>query len=404
MSRIVIDARLESGRAGGLEQAIQGLVAGLSETAGDTDGDEIVVVGWSGLDLWVRLQSSVSDVRMEHVAPPTAGRAARALRGNPLGRAMLPRLATMRARVEHVPTSSGALESFEPDVIHFAHQRGELTECPSIFEPWDLQHLHYPELFSTAEYERRERWYRALCDDASLVVVHCHSVRRDLMRWYGMAEERMAIVPMASVLRLGTPLDGDASARRRQRLAVPSRYALFPAQSWPHKNHLRLVAALRILRLRGLDVPVLCPGATRANVAAIVAAASDAGVADLMVFPGHVPSDDLRALYDGATLLVFPSLHEGFGLPVIEALDAGVPVVCSRIDSLVELAGDAALYLDPLSSESIADGIAAIWRDDAAADRLGRLAAARGAQFSWEATARAYRSLYKRVLAVGAPA
>ncbi|MEO5837172.1 MAG: glycosyltransferase family 1 protein [Acidimicrobiales bacterium] len=401
MSRIVLDARLESGRAGGLEQAIQGLVAGLSQTR-EVDGDEIVVVGWTGLDSWIEPSARGPGMRVEHVPGPVAGRAARLLRGNAVGRAVLPSLATMRARADHGPPNGSPLEAFEPDVIHFAHQRGEITRYPSVYEPWDLQHLHFPEHFSSAEYSRRDRWYRALCDDAAMVVVHCDAVRRDLTRW-GIADERIAVVPMASVLSLRPALDPDEAGRRRERFALPPRYALFPAQSWPHKNHLRLVRALKLLRGRGVGIDVVCPGATRSNVATIRAAAVEAGVADLVHFPGHVPTDDLRAMYEGAALMVFPSLHEGFGLPIIEALDVGLPVVCSRIGPLVEVAAGAARYFDPMSSESIADALVSVWSDDDAAERLARFARKRAAQFSWAATARAYRSLYKRVVNVGSP-
>jgi glycosyltransferase involved in cell wall biosynthesis len=260
-----------------------------------------------------------------------------------------------------------------------------------------LQHLHFPDLFTNAEYARRQRSYRTLCDNAAIVVVHCEAVRNDLIRWYEIPKEQIAVVPMASVFSLGAPLHPVEAARRRERLALPQRYALFPAQSWPHKNHLRMVTALQLLRGRGLEIPVVCPGATNSNLAAIRAAAAEAGVSGLLRFPGHVTTDDLRAMYAGAALLIFPSLHEGFGLPVIEALDTGLPVVCSRIDALVELAQDAAQYLDPSSSESIADALASVWSDDGTACRLARLARERATQFSWATTARAYRSLYKRV-------
>jgi glycosyltransferase involved in cell wall biosynthesis len=402
VSRIVIDARLESGRAGGLEQAIQGLVAGLTETGEEQGGDEIVIVAWSGLDEWIPQPTTGSGVRITHVPPPAAGRAARMLRATAIGRAALPRLVAMRTRADHGPAGASALESFEPDLVHFAHQRGELTRLPSVYEPWDLQHLHHPELFAPAERARRERWYRSLCADAVVVVAHCDAVRRDLIHFYGLEDDRITVIPMASVLRLHGVLDPDESLRRREMFAVPSRYALFPAQSWPHKNHLRLIEALRILRARGLDVPVVCPGANDANLASIRIAVSEAGVGDLLIFPGRLAVEDLRALYDGASMLVFPSLHEGFGLPIIEALDVGLPVVCSKIDSLVELAADAARYFEPTSAEAIADAVHDVWCDDGMNERLRRLATERASHFSWRDTACAYRVMYKRVLSVGA--
>jgi glycosyltransferase involved in cell wall biosynthesis len=141
--------------------------------------------------------------------------------------------------------------------------------------------------------------------------------------------------------------------------------------------------------LRGIDVPVVCPGATRPNVATIVAAASDAGVADLFAFPGHVPSDDLRALYDGASLLVFPSLHEGFGLPVIEAFAHGKTAVVSSSGSLPEAAGGLVSCLDPNDDDAWVAAIGRRLHDPAIVAEEERRVASGFAWPSWPTAAAA---------------
>ena len=392
MMRVVVDCRIEPGRFGGIEQAMRGLVSGLART--DDEHVDVRVLSWQGMDAWAHASAEdASHVNIESIPPPTSRGLVRQVRSHAIGRRLLDYTQDLRSRHRGVPRSDGVIESLEPDVVHFPHQGAALTSAQSIYEPWDLQHVHLPELFTMAEYLRRERWYRAFCEQAAQVVVHSSSVRRDVIERYGIDAGRVRVLPMGSALELVGELDRHASTRRRHELGAPPRYALYPAQSWPHKNHRRLLEAVAQLRSAGCVVPVVLAGATNA-MSELDAVARDLGVRDLVYLPGRVSDLDLRALYDGATCLVYPSRHEGFGLPLVEAFGAAVPVVCSSIDTLREVAGEAAEFVDPLDTEAIAAGIRRVWTDADRADELVSLGAARRTHFTWEATGAAYRSLY----------
>ncbi len=390
--RVVVDCRIEPGRFGGIEQAMRGLVSGLART--DDEHVDVRVLAWQGMDAWIRAWAEgASYVTIESVPPPTSRGLVRHVRAHALGRRLLDHTQDLRSRYRSVPASDGVIESLEPDLVHFPHQGAALTSARSIYEPWDLQHLHLPELFTMAEYLRRERWYRAFCEQAAYVVVHSSFVRSDVIDRYGIDAARVSVLPMGSALELVGELDAHQSTRRRLELGAPSRYALYPAQSWPHKNHRRLLEAVALLRATRCAVPVVLAGATNA-MSELDATARELGVRDLVHLPGRVSDLDLRALYDGAACLVYPSRHEGFGLPLVEAFGAAVPIVCSSIDTLREVAGDAAEFVDPLDAEAIAAGIRRVWTDADRADELVSRGAARRSDFTWEATGGAYRSLY----------
>ncbi len=395
MTRVVVDCRIEPGRFGGIEQAMRGLVTGLARS--DDALVDVRVLAWQGLDEWIRPSvDGASHVAIESVPPPTSRGMVRHVRAHALGRKLLDHTQDLRSRHRGVPVSDGVIESLAPDVVHFAHQGAALTATASIYEPWDLQHVHLPEMFTMTEYLRRERWYRAFCEQAQHVVVHSSSVRLDVIERYGIDESRVSVLPMGSALELVGALDADASARRRADLAVAPRYALYPAQSWPHKNHRRLLEAIALLRRSGCPVPLVLAGATNA-MSELDAAARQLGVRDLVHLPGRVSDLDLRALYDGAACLVYPSQHEGFGLPLVEAFGARVPIVCSSIDTLHEVAADAAEFVDPLDAESIAAGLRCVWTDAGRAGELIARGSARRRHFTWEATGAAYRGVYAAV-------
>ena len=145
-------------------------------------------------------------------------------------------------------------------------------------------------------------------------------------------------------------------------------------------------------------MPLVLAGATNA-IAELDAAARELGVRDLVVLPGRISDLDLRAVYDGATCLLYPSQHEGFGLPIVEAFGAGVPVVCSSIDTLREVAGDAAELVDPLDVDAIAAGLHRVWSDANRAHELVIRGTQRAKQYTWEATGVAYRALYASIAA-----
>lgn len=404
---IGIDARLEPSRHGGVEQWVIGLASGLSTL---TDGPEryrfLVYPGAGG---WLAPYLSGPASLVEAADGPPADDLPSRVRRR-VG-AALPWLRWLWRRISRagalrvtdagaLPPAEGTLEAMGVQLIHFPFQSGTSTPLPTIYQPWDLQHRHLPDFFSPSTIRWREETYRALCANAALVVTASRWTKRDVMDSYGVPAERIAVVNVPPPLSAYEQVSDEELPEVAARLRLPSRFLLYPAQAWPHKNHLRLVAAVARVRERGLDVPVVSTGRVSGEVAEIERQARRAGVGDLVQFTGFVGPSDLDAVYRLAAGLVFPSLFEGWGLPIVEAFASDLPVACSNVTSLPDLVGDAAIVFDPVDVAAIASAMETLWTDVERRDELVRRGRARVAGLTWPGAARRMRAHYRRVLGV----
>ena len=392
----VIDARLVSGHHGGVEQVIIGLAHGLSSLDGD---DEFVFHCFDGQSAYLEPYVH-GPCRMVVTPRPFRQRAAH----------RLPALAAVGRRVRRglvsetdsapVPPSDGTAERLGAEVVHFPRQDGYLTQIPSIFHPHDLQHVHLPDFFTAAERRHRDLWYRTLAKQASLVSVTSEWGKRDLVANLGLPPGKIAVIPLAPALAAyGSPLVDTERERLLGSLGIVRPFALYPAQTWPHKNHLRLVGALRKLHDRGVIVDLMCTGAPNEHTAAVETAVGSAGLREHLRLLGYVSEDQLKALYASARCLIMPTLFEaagGFG-PVAEAFLAGVPVACSNVASLPEQVGDAALLFDPLDEDAIAGALERLWTDAGLRDELVRRGRQNIRHFSWDRVARTFRAHYRKL-------
>jgi glycosyltransferase involved in cell wall biosynthesis len=179
---------------------------------------------------------------------------------------------------------------------------------------------------------------------------------------------------------------------------LPLSFSFYPAQTWEHKNHLRLLEALALLRDRnGLEIHLVCTGKQNDFWRIIKKRVYELRLQNQVHFLGFVDATELRALYHLAQFVIHPSLFEGGGLPILEGFREGAPVACSNVTSLPEYAGDAALYFDPTSVESIADALCRMTTDVDLRESLRQRGVARVRQFTWERTAKTYRALYRKV-------
>jgi glycosyltransferase involved in cell wall biosynthesis len=388
--KVCIDARLPGGLFGGVEQVVIGLAAGLSKL-GDGDEEYLFLVH-PDHDAWLEPYLSgpcrALHTRMDHPGQRGPRRIRQALRER------LPPDGLRRA----VIASDGTAERAGADVIHFAIQEAFTTEIPSLYQPHDLQHLHLPELFGRRFRRRREIVYRTHCERATLVGAMTSWGKRDLIRHYALSEEKVAVIPWGSILWEYPAPSEEEIARLRSTLEIDGPFLLYPAQTWAHKNHERLFEALALLRRRDrLEIPLVCPGKRNRHYRPLRHRARDLGIDDLLRFPGFVPPVELRAMYETARALVFPSLFEGWGLPVSEAFAAGLPVACSNVTSLPDLAGDAALLFDPREPEQIAERVLRLWTDETLREELAARGRERSEEFSFDHTARLLRAHYRRI-------
>ena len=396
--RVAIDARRHGeGVAGGVEQVVIGLAHGLSALG---DGDEEYL-----------FLTSPSDP--EWIGPYLSGRCSiltSATTSNaPRWRQRLAKVPPLRAAWNVVspllgpgtipiPRSDGTIERAGVDVIHFVQQAAFLTTVPSIYMPWDLQHLHLPQYFSRRSRLAREVTYRTFCRQASAVAVTTRWGCRDLVEAYRLPRDRVCVVPGASVLSAYPAPGPEDIVRVRRAYELPETFVLFPAQTFPHKNHLVLLDALAVARDRdGIRIPLVMTGHQSGFFEQIVRRAESLGLRDQVFAVGFVPPSDLRAIYRSARCLVFPSAFEGWGLPVVEAFAEGVAVACSDATTLPEVTAGAALLFPPYDASLMARAIVRLWTEPGLRAELVQKGRTRAARLSWTRTARAFRSHYRRI-------
>jgi glycosyltransferase involved in cell wall biosynthesis len=188
--------------------------------------------------------------------------------------------------------------------------------------------------------------------------------------------------------------------RVRERYQIQGRFVLYAGNIKPHKNLDRLIEAFAILRRRpgNEDVKLLIIGDEIQRYGSLRRTVEMAGVRQDVRFFGFVPDATLAALYRMAAVFAFPSLYEGFGLPPLEAMACGTPVVTSRVSSLPEVVGDAALLVDPYDIRSIADGLMQVLDDDETRERLIAHGHARARHFNWDNSVRAVLRAYRTAL------
>jgi len=233
---------------------------------------------------------------------------------------------------------------------------------------------------------------------AAAVLVPSASVCDEVHNFLGIGRERITVTP-EGVDPSFRPMDRSQCARlARDRYGLPDGYLLSLGSREPGKNRGALFWALRYLTDAGADPHLAVVGQEAWGAGEEQEAVEKLGLGDRVHFLGYVPQEDLPALYNAASVFLFPSLYEGFGLPVLEAMACGTPVVTSSVSAMPEVAGNAAVLVDPTDAHAIADAVDHLWSSPAETERLRGAGIARAAAFTWDACAEATLSVYRRVL------
>ncbi|HLB61370.1 MAG TPA: glycosyltransferase family 1 protein, partial [Actinomycetota bacterium] len=228
---------------------------------------------------------------------------------------------------------------------------------------------------------------------ADAILAPSRNTAEDLLSRTKAEPARIHVVPLATSLEIGT----EDPTETLGRLKVPRPYALFVGTLEPRKNLVRLVRAYRRVAATGLPHSLVLAGPMGWQPQPLLRELALPGPGEI-VLTGALSRTDLDALYRGAGVFVYPSLYEGFGLPVLEAMARAVPTVTSNASSLPEVTGDAALGVDPRSVREIAHAIETVLSDGNLADRLGAKGRARAERFSWDETARQTLNVYEKAL------
>jgi glycosyltransferase involved in cell wall biosynthesis len=257
----------------------------------------------------------------------------------------------------------------------------------------DLAFLVHPELYQRAwRWQYRAGLTRAVRSADALIAVSRHTAE-DLARYTRVDRHKVHVVPLAASL----PASGSDVAETLARLKVPEPYVLYVGTLEPRKNLVRLVRAYRRVAGLGARHSLVLTGPVGWHAQGLMRELA-ADAPGRVVLTGSVSPEDLDAMYRGADLFVYPSLYEGFGLPVVEAMARGVPCIVSASSSLPEVAGEAALPVDPRSVAGLAEALERVLADEDLAARLRRAGLARAARFSWDRTARQTLEVYKSIL------
>jgi glycosyltransferase involved in cell wall biosynthesis len=287
------------------------------------------------------------------------------------------------------------------DLFHAPHYVVPLAPpCPVVVTVHDLIHLRFPEFRSRLELAYARTMIRRAVRISRRVLTVSTSTAEDLTRRFAVPPGKIDVV--ANGVDDAFRSDPSEAEVRTvlERLGLRPGYLLFVGNPKPHKNVEGLLTAYAELRRRRPDAPLLVLAGERETDRSPVAARLAAhGLADSVRRLGFVAAADLPALYHGAVLLVQPSLWEGFGLPVAEAMAAGTAVIASRRGALPEVAGDAARLVEPEDVGELAAAIDELLREPAVRADLARRGRQRAARYRWEETARATLATYDRALA-----
>jgi glycosyltransferase involved in cell wall biosynthesis len=286
------------------------------------------------------------------------------------------------------------------DMVHFLVPVYIPTDLPTVFNPFDLRHHEYPEHIDRQELDRRERFHPEGCRRATVIDTFSTAIKEGVVEHYDVDPETVQPVPLGPTLTAEDPTDNpvaDGPSGLRAQYDLPDSFVLFPANIWPHKNHERLVEALEyVAETYGERVPLVCTGIRDTPTVPEEYRIEEVPPGEAVYDLGFVDEDRLRALYRECRALVYPTLYEGGGLPVIEAWQFDAPVVCSDIPPLRENGGDAAAYFDPTDVSAIGDTIHEVWTNASLREELVERGRARRERFTWQRSARIYHALYRK--------
>lgn len=274
----------------------------------------------------------------------------------------------------------------------------KLTAVPTVFSVYDLSLRRYKDTHPKERVWLFEYFIRTRLKYARHILTISEFIRQEIIEEFKVPESMVSSVPLAPD-PLFSPSTPDAVASVRQKYRLPTNYLLFVSSLEPRKNIALLIDALAAAKT---DIPLVLVGWHGWGHKAWLKKIETTLLKNSIILTGHVPDQDLKAVYTGATALVYPSLYEGFGLPLLEAMACGCPVICSNTASMPEVAGDAALFIDPynrdnMGSDSLAHAIDTMVHDTELRQDFICKGMARAGLFTWEKTARQTMAIFQRV-------
>jgi glycosyltransferase involved in cell wall biosynthesis len=287
-----------------------------------------------------------------------------------------------------------ALRRDRADVALFQYVTPPLCPCPAVVAIHDVSFEDHSDWFEPMQRARMRLTTPASARRAAHVITLSQFTRNELIGRYRLDPQRVSVVPLAAAPRF-KPDDEEHSRAAVARLTLPRSFVLAVGNLQPRKNLRRLLVAFAKARKAGLEHGLVLAGQPGWRAQELLHTIDALGLREVVMLTGYVSDDELVALYNLADVFAYPSLYEGFGLPIVEAMACGTPVLTSSTTCLPELAGDAALLVDPSDEDALAAGLLRLAGDMALRAQLHKRGLARAASYSWERTARATMALLK---------
>ncbi len=332
------------GKVGGIENYSVGLIEALQQCKSPVS-ELILLTRAENNDLFSRFERG--NTRIVKLGRPS-------FRGQPItGWAEL--------MEKHPTEASHALSLFQNQKADMLRQnRVQLLHCPGntinpinldipvVLNLHDLQHRHFPQYFTAQELENREKWWVGSAKRADALIAASNYVRDDLHDQLHICREKIFVTPDPFEAAFHHAPSPDELASLRKRLKLPETFFIYPAAAWPHKNHERLINAFKAANLPGAQL--ILTGGGQESLEKF------AGVPGVRLM-GRVETADLVGLYHLATAMIFPSQHESWSIPIMEAMSCGCPVACAAVTSLPEQVGDAGLLFSPENESEMTTAI-----------------------------------------------
>jgi glycosyltransferase involved in cell wall biosynthesis len=291
------------------------------------------------------------------------------------------------------------IETFtgQADVIHGpAFFLRTKNGAKTVLTIYDLAFMLFPECYMKPSLEKLLREVPRCVQKANLIIAISQSTKEGLVNLLGISPQKIRVVPLAVASRFRVVEDEALKEGIRHKYALPSRFFLFVGLLNPRKNGVRLIQAYHRLRSeRGLPYKLVFVGARGWLYENVLAQIEELGLEKEVIFTGHVADEDLPLIYNLAEALVYPSVYEGFGLPILEAMACGTPVITSNVSASPEVAGGAALLVDPYNVDQLAEVMYKVASQDELRAHLTRRGLKRVRDFSWAKTALETLAVYE---------
>lgn len=279
------------------------------------------------------------------------------------------------------------------DLVHFPMQTVYPygLKAKKVLTFHDMQEKHYPEFFSKEELSFRKHNYERSADESDRIITISNYTKNDIKEYYSAKDYAKCTTVYHGIRKYQ-----ETTSKHKKK--DDYKYFYYPAATWPHKNHERLIEAFAKVAKNYPGYRLVLTGLQRQKSESINKLIKKLCIKDLVIIKGYLPYKDLQEVFNNAYALVFPSLFEGFGLPVLEAMSKGVPVLCSNTTSIPEVAGKAAIYFNPLKVKEITKAMEEIITDKKLRHNLVRKGLLQSSKFTIknmiEGTLKVYKDAY----------